>query len=62
MSPGASDGMYLRNAGIPTYGVGAVAVDPDEDRSHAANERISISAFNRAMEFWYRLTKRLASP
>ena len=62
MSPGATDGMYLRNAGIPTYGVGAVAVDPDEDRSHAANERIEIRAYGLAMEYWYRLTKRLASP
>ncbi len=62
MSPGASDGMFLRNAGIPTYGIGAVAMDPDEDRSHAANERIRIGAFNDAMGYWYRLAKRLATP
>ncbi len=61
MSPGATDGMYLRNAGIPTYGVGAVPEDPDDDRSHAANERIRITAFEQSTEFWYRLTKRLAS-
>jgi len=60
MSPGASDGVFLRGAGIPTYGVGAVPEDPDDDTSHAPNERIRIAAFNEAMEFWYRLTKRLA--
>lgn len=60
MSPGASDGIFLRGAGIPTYGVGAVPEDPDDDTSHAPNERIRIAAFNQAMEFWYRLTKRLA--
>lgn len=60
MSPGASDGIFLRGAGIPTYGVGAVPEDPDDDTSHAPNERIRIAAFNEAMEFWYRLTRRLA--
>jgi acetylornithine deacetylase/succinyl-diaminopimelate desuccinylase-like protein len=60
MSPGATDGLFTRNAGIPTYGVGAVPEDPDDDRSHGPNERIGVAAFNQAMEFWYRLTKRLA--
>lgn len=60
MSPGATDGIFLRGAGIPTYGVGAVPEDPDEDTSHAPNERIRIAAFNAAMEFWYRLMKRVA--
>ncbi len=60
MSPGASDGLYLRAAGIPTYGVGAVPEDPDEDTSHAPNERIRVEAFNQALEFWYRLTRRVA--
>lgn len=60
MSPGATDGIFLRGAGIPTYGVGAVPEDPDDDRSHAPNERIRVAAFNQAMEFWYRLMKRLA--
>jgi len=60
MSPGASDGVFLRGAGIPTYGVGAVPEDPDDDTSHAPNERIRVEAFNQAMEFWYRLAKRLA--
>jgi len=60
MSPGASDGLYLRAAGIPTYGVGAVPEDPDDDTSHGPNERIRISAFHLAMEYWYRLTRRLS--
>jgi len=60
MSPGASDGLYLRAAGIPTYGVGAVPEDPDDDSSHAPDERIRIDAFNQSLEFWYRLTRRLA--
>jgi acetylornithine deacetylase/succinyl-diaminopimelate desuccinylase-like protein len=60
MSPGASDGLFLRGAGIPTYGVGAVPEAPDDDTSHAPNERIRVTAFNQALEYWYRLTRRLA--
>jgi acetylornithine deacetylase/succinyl-diaminopimelate desuccinylase-like protein len=60
MSPGASDGLYLRAAGIPTYGVGAVPEDPDDDSSHAPDERIRVEAFNQSLEYWYRLTRRLA--
>jgi acetylornithine deacetylase/succinyl-diaminopimelate desuccinylase-like protein len=60
MSPGASDGLYLRAAGIPTYGVGAVPEDPDDDTSHAPNERIAVAAFRTSLEYWYRLTRRLA--
>lgn len=59
-SPGASDGLFLRGAGIPTYGIGAVPEDPDDDRSHAPNERIPIAGFNQSLEYWYRLTRRLA--
>jgi len=60
MSPGASDGLYLRAAGIPTYGVGAVPEDPDDDSSHAPDERIRVEAFNKSLEYWYRLTRRLS--
>ncbi len=60
MSPGATDGLFTRNAGIPTYGIGAVAEDPDDDRSHAPNERIRVAAFNQSLEFWYRLIRKVA--
>jgi acetylornithine deacetylase/succinyl-diaminopimelate desuccinylase-like protein len=60
MSPGATDGLFTRNAGIPTYGVGAVPEGPDDDTSHGPNERIRIAAFNESMEFWYRLTRLVA--
>jgi acetylornithine deacetylase/succinyl-diaminopimelate desuccinylase-like protein len=61
MSPTASDGMYFRAAGMQTYGVSAIAEDPDDYSAHAANERIRIRAFNDATEYWYRLMKRVAS-
>ena len=59
MSTGATDGLYLRNAGIPTYGVEAVFSDPNDVRAHGRDERIGIKAFYDAREFLYRLVKTL---
>jgi acetylornithine deacetylase/succinyl-diaminopimelate desuccinylase-like protein len=59
MSTGATDGLHVRNAGIPTYGVSALGADMDDIRSHGMNERVSVDAFYKAMEYWYRLMKNL---
>lgn len=61
MSTGATDGLFVRNAGIPVYGVSAIAEEPNELRAHGKDERIRIQSFVDATEYWYRLTKRLAS-
>lgn len=60
MSTGATDGLFLRNVGIPVYGVSAIAVDPDDIRAHGQDERIRIEAFDDATEYWYRLTTALS--
>jgi len=60
MSTGATDGLYLRNAGISTYGVEGVFSDPNDVRAHGRDERIGIKAFYDAREFLYRLVKTLA--
>jgi acetylornithine deacetylase/succinyl-diaminopimelate desuccinylase-like protein len=61
MSTGATDGLYLRNAGIPVYGVSGVFRDIDDNRAHGQNERILASSFFDAQEFLYRLTKALST-
>ena len=60
MSTGATDGLYLRNAGIPVYGVSGLFSDIDDNRAHGQNERILIRSFFEGQEFLYRLTTRLA--
>lgn len=55
MESGATDGLYLRNAGIPTYGVSALFSDPDDERAHGRDERIGVRAYYDALTFWYRL-------
>jgi len=59
MSTGATDGLHLRNAGIPTYGVSALGEDPDDVRAHGRDERVRIGDFDRAVEYWYRLLRAL---
>ena len=61
MSTGATDGLYLRNAGIPVYGVSGLFRDIDDNRSHGQDERIEIRSFYEGMEFLYRLTKALST-
>ena len=53
----ATDGMYTRNAGTPTYGLSALEEDPDDVRSHGKDERVGVEDFFRATRFWYELTK-----
>jgi acetylornithine deacetylase/succinyl-diaminopimelate desuccinylase-like protein len=61
MSTGATDGLYLRNAGIPVYGVSGIFHETSDNRSHGQNERMRIQSFLEGQQFLYRLTKRLSS-
>ncbi len=64
MLAGATDGMYTRNAGIPTYGMSALNEDPDDVRAHGKDERVNAQSFFKAAEFWLDLVKEFgnASP
>src|SRR3989449_9744149 len=62
MEAGATDGLFLRNAGIPTYGVSAVFDDPNDIRAHGRDERIRVQSFYDALEFWYRMMQAFSSP
>jgi acetylornithine deacetylase/succinyl-diaminopimelate desuccinylase-like protein len=62
METGATDGLYLRNAGVPVYGVSGLFADPtidDDNRAHGLNERIGVKAFYDQLEFTYRLLKAI---
>ena len=61
MSTGATDGLFLRNAGIPVYGVSGIFGDIDDVRAHGRDERIPIRSFFEGQEFLYRLVKRLSA-
>jgi acetylornithine deacetylase/succinyl-diaminopimelate desuccinylase-like protein len=59
MTTGASDGIYLISAGIPTYGVSGIFTDEDDNRNHGKDERILVKSFNDALEFEYALVHAL---
>ena len=60
MSAGATDGLFLRAAGIPVYGVSGLFADIADNRMHGQNERIHSTAYFEGQEFLYRLTKKLS--
>lgn len=60
MSAGATDGSYLRNAGIPTYGHSGMAGDIGENRAHGRDERVLVKSFFIGNEYLYRLVKEFA--
>jgi acetylornithine deacetylase/succinyl-diaminopimelate desuccinylase-like protein len=61
MVMGATDGLYLRVAGIPTYGVQGFFYDRDDMRFHGRDERIKVESFYQGQTFLYQLVKRLAA-
>lgn len=60
MDTGASDGRFLRMAGIPTYGISGIFLDLDNRRAHGRDERIRIRDFYDGIEFNYQLIKILS--
>jgi len=51
MSPGATDSLYLRGAGIPSYGIDAMFDDLDDGRAHGRDERIGVGVFADEVKF-----------
>ncbi len=59
MDTGGSDGAYLRQAGIPTYGISAIPMDEDDIRAHGQDERIRAVDFDKGVEAFDRLIREL---
>lgn len=60
MGRGASDGRFLRHAGMPVYGVSGVADNADDMRAHGRDERIGVTALFEGRQFIYLLVKALS--
>src|SRR5215467_11750545 len=62
MSTGATDGRFLRVAGIPTYGIACMFFEVNDNRAHGKDERIAVRDFYDGVEVAYRLIRNLSSP
>jgi acetylornithine deacetylase/succinyl-diaminopimelate desuccinylase-like protein len=60
MSSGASDSMYFRNAGVPSYGVSPTFGKPNDSFAHGLNEKLLASEVPAALDFWHSLLTKLA--
>ena len=59
MNASATDGIYTRAAGLPTYGVAGIAVDRDDMHAHGRDERVRVASFYTGNEFFYRYLKAI---
>lgn len=61
MSAGATDGLYMRSAGIPTYGVSGLWGYVNEPLGvHGLDERIRADSFHGDVDHWERILRELA--
>lgn len=61
MESGGTDGMHFRRAGIPTWAVSGIFMNPDEMFAHGLNERVPIKTFYDALDHWSIILRELAS-
>jgi acetylornithine deacetylase/succinyl-diaminopimelate desuccinylase-like protein len=59
MENGASDSIYYAQAGIPSYGFSAIALERDDDRAHGQDERVPIDSYKKSVDFFYAYVKAL---
>ena len=61
MSGGYTDSRWLRNAGIPSYGVSGLFADPGNNGVHGRNEQVGVKQIYDSKDFLYCLVKQLAA-
>jgi acetylornithine deacetylase/succinyl-diaminopimelate desuccinylase-like protein len=60
MSAGATDSVWWRSLGIPSYGVDGLFMRAEDDFAHGLNERVPAAAIAPAVTHWETLLRRLA--
>ena len=61
MSTGGTDGRFLNQAGIWTYGISGMFHSAEGSGAHGLNEHIRVKSLYDGQEYLYRLAKRLAT-
>ena len=60
MESGGTDGMHFRRAGIPTWAVSGMFMNPNDMFAHGLNERAPIDGFYGALDHWSIIVRELA--
>jgi acetylornithine deacetylase/succinyl-diaminopimelate desuccinylase-like protein len=60
MSAGATDSLYFRNIGVPSYGVSGIFMHPKDEFAHGLNERVPLATFDGALLQWRSVLKDLS--
>ena len=61
MSAGATDGLYFRNAGVPSYGVSGIFMSARDNYAHGLNERVPVASMDGALLQWRSLLRDLSN-
>lgn len=59
MAIGASDDVYVNDAGLTSYTITGVTLDRNDDRAHGQDERLPVQSFYTGNEFFYRYLKAI---
>ncbi len=59
METGASDSIYFTQAGIPSYGYSAIALERDDVRAHGRDERLPVDSYWKSLDFFYAFARQL---
>ncbi|MGH8130092.1 MAG: M20/M25/M40 family metallo-hydrolase [Steroidobacteraceae bacterium] len=60
MSAGATDSLYYRNVGVPSYGVSGIFMHPKDNFAHGLNERLPVATIDGALIQWRSMLEQLA--
>ena len=62
MESGGTDGMHFRRAGVPTWAISGIFMNPDDLFIHGLNERVPKAALYQGLDHWSIVLKALAGP
>lgn len=62
MGSGTTDGAFFRAAGIPSYSLTGIFINPKDSFAHGLNERIPKASVRQSLLFWRALLSQLAGP
>ncbi len=59
MSAGATDSLFYRNVGVPSYGVSGIFMHPKDNFAHGLNERVPVATIDGAVIQWRSMLREL---